>query len=126
MQQLQQAGESSLARILDKNQMKRLREISLQSAGPAAVLREDVVEKLEITPDQVTEIQQTVNESNQARRQLMARTSSSCVRSCPPHHPVTDRLRTMEQVTGKAEAEDVANRGKAARARRGAQAGQNA
>ena len=86
MQQLQQAGESSLARILDKNQMKRLREISLQSAGPAAVLREDVVEKLEITPDQVTEIQQTVNESNQARRQLMAQ-SFQFMRSLMPAPP---------------------------------------
>ena len=40
--------------------------------GPFAVLRPDVAEKLELGEEQVAQIQEIQNESNQARRQAMA------------------------------------------------------
>jgi len=73
MQQLQHESEGELARVLDRNQVKRLKEIQLQVEGPAAVIREDVAEKLEITEDQHAEIQDIVNEAKATRRQLMAK-----------------------------------------------------
>ena len=71
MQELQQESEGNLAKVLDKTQVKRLKEIQLQVEGPAAVIREDVAEKLEITEEQHAEIQAILNEANTARRQLI-------------------------------------------------------
>ena len=72
MQQLQHESERDLGRVLDKNQVKRLKEIQLQVEGPFAVLRPEVAEKLELGEEQVAQIQEIQNESNQARRQVMA------------------------------------------------------
>ena len=66
MNELQQMSERDLGRVLDKNQVKRLKEIQLQMEGPFAVLRPDVAEKLELGEDQVAQIQEIRNESNQA------------------------------------------------------------
>jgi Spy/CpxP family protein refolding chaperone len=70
MQELQQESEGNLAKVLDKNQVKRLKEIQLQVQGLPAVIREDVAEKLEITEEQHAEIQTILNEANTARRQI--------------------------------------------------------
>ncbi|MGA7499450.1 MAG: hypothetical protein WBX00_22185 [Isosphaeraceae bacterium] len=70
MQQLQQESEGNLAKVLDKNQVKRLKEIQLQVEGPAAVIREDVAEKLEINEEQHAEIQTILNEASTDRRQI--------------------------------------------------------
>jgi hypothetical protein len=72
MDQLQQESEGSLGRVLDKNQVKRIKEIQLQVEGPFAVLRPEIAERLELAEDQVAQIQEIQNESNQARRQAMA------------------------------------------------------
>lgn len=73
MQQLQQAGDSELSRVLDKSQFKRLHEIQLQTEGPSTVLREDVAEKLEINEEQHAKIQGILTEANAARRQIMTK-----------------------------------------------------
>ena len=65
MQELQHESEGNLAKVLDKNQVKRLKEIQLQVEGPAAVIREDVAEKLEITEEQYAEIQTILSEAMQ-------------------------------------------------------------
>jgi hypothetical protein len=72
MTELQQMAERDLGRVLDKNQVKRLKEIQLQMEGAFAVLRPDVAEKLELGEDQVAQIEEIRNESNQARRNMMA------------------------------------------------------
>jgi len=86
MQQLQNQSESELARVLDKNQVKRLKEIQLQVEGPAAVLRADVAERLEINEEQHEEIQGILTQANAARRELM-RTNFQFVRSQMPTQP---------------------------------------
>ena len=86
MQELQQESEGELARVLDKNQVKRLKEIQLQVEGPAAVLREDVAEKLEINEEQHEEIQGILTQANAARREIM-RTNFQFVRSLMPNQP---------------------------------------
>ncbi|MGC8638778.1 MAG: hypothetical protein ACP5XB_02735, partial [Isosphaeraceae bacterium] len=86
MQQMQQAADNELARILDKNQMRRLREIQLQQEGPRAVLREDVAQKLEINQEQAAEIQQALSQAGQERGQLM-RQNFQYMRSLMPNPP---------------------------------------
>jgi hypothetical protein len=86
MQELQQAAEHEVARALDKNQFKRLKEIQLQVEGASAVLRDDVAEKLEIREDQHAEIQGILNETNAARRQIMAK-NFQFMRSLMPNQP---------------------------------------
>src|SRR5208337_364942 len=68
------------------NQVKRLKEIQLQVEGPAAVIREDVAEKLEITEEQHAEIQTILTEANTARRQIMQQ-NFQLVRSLMPNQP---------------------------------------
>ena len=67
MDQLQHESERELGRALDKNQVKRLKEIQLQVEGPFAVLRPEITEKLELGEEQVAQIQEIQNESNQAQ-----------------------------------------------------------
>ncbi len=71
MQELQQASESALASVLDRNQVKRLKEIQLQVQGPSAVLRDDVAEKLEINEEQHAQIQEILTDANTQRREIM-------------------------------------------------------
>jgi hypothetical protein len=86
MQALQQESEGALAKILNKTQVKRLKEIQLQVQGPSAVLRDDVAEKLEITDDQRAEIQNVLNEGNAARRQIMQK-NMQLFRTIMPNQP---------------------------------------
>ena len=86
MQEVQQESEGNLAKVLDKNQVKRLKEIQLQVEGPAAVIREDVAEKLEITEEQHSDIQAILTEANTARRQIMQK-NFQLVRSLMPNQP---------------------------------------
>jgi hypothetical protein len=67
--QLQQSAEAALAKILDKMQYPRLKQIQLQLAGVPALLRPDMIEKLQINEDQVAQIQEVLNEGRQVQRQ---------------------------------------------------------
>ena len=55
MNQLRLSAESSLGKILDKSQVGRLKQIQLQldPAGAFVVLRDDMIEKLNMTEEQV-------------------------------------------------------------------------
>ena len=86
MQELQQKSEGNLAKVLDKNQVKRLKEIQLQVEGPAAVLREDVAERLEINEEQHAEIQTILNDTNAARWQIMQK-NRELIRTLVPNQP---------------------------------------
>jgi hypothetical protein len=69
MEELQHESERDLTRALDKNQFQRLKQIQLQVEGPFAVLRPEIAERLELSEEQVAQIQEIQNESNQARRE---------------------------------------------------------
>ena len=102
MQELQQASEGELARVLDKNQVKRLKEIQLQVEGPAAVLRDDVAEKLEINEEQHAEIQTILNEANTARRQIMQK-NFQLVRSLMPNQPAGGNPPAADSAAGQSQ-----------------------
>ena len=71
MTQLRYSAEQSLGKILDKKQVGRLKQIQLQldPAGPWVVLREDMIEKLNMTEEQVAQL----NEIRDGQRQKRAR-----------------------------------------------------
>ena len=84
MERLQNETERELGRALDKNQVKRLKEIQLQVEGPFAVLRPEIAEKLELGEEQV------------ARRSRRSRTRATRRRRRPGRGP--RRLRRLPEV----------------------------
>jgi hypothetical protein len=69
MTELRQSAETSLARILDKGQVARLKQIQLQLEGPGVVLREDMMEKLGIDEAQVVMMREIMNENRTLQRE---------------------------------------------------------
>jgi len=67
MNELEQGSEQSLAKILDRGQLSRLKQIQLQMAGIPGLLRPDMVEKLNLDEEQVEQIRGLLTESGQAR-----------------------------------------------------------
>ncbi len=122
--ELQQESEGNLAKVLDKNQVKRLKEIQLQVEGPAAVIREDVAEKLEINEEQHAEIQTILNEANTARRQIMQK-NYQLIRSLMPNQPAGGNPPTADgQPDPNAAADADADAAATAGGAQGGQAGQ--
>jgi len=68
MNEIRQTGEQALAKILDKGQISRLKQIELQLAGPGVVFREDMIEKLNINEDQLGMLQELRIEQRQAQQ----------------------------------------------------------
>ncbi len=78
MNEIQQLSDQTLAKILSRGQMGRLKQIQLQAEGPRALTRPDMVERLNLDEEQVAQIQQLLGEERQAmfgtfqaRRDLM-------------------------------------------------------
>ncbi len=70
MNELQQTGEQYLARILDKGQLTRLRQVQLQLEGPGVVMREDMIDKLNITDEQIEQLQGLRDDRRQMQREI--------------------------------------------------------
>jgi hypothetical protein len=70
MDQLRASGEQAVAKILDKGQFARLKQIQLQLRGPGAVFQPDMIEKLNITDEQVVQFQEIRDEQRQMQRDL--------------------------------------------------------
>jgi len=68
MNEIQQSSEQSLARILDRGQYSRLKQIQLQAEGLSALLRPDMAEKLNLSDEQIQQIGGLINEGRQAQR----------------------------------------------------------
>lgn len=67
---MRQQSDQALGGVLTASQRSRLQEISLQQQGPMAVATDPAVQKaLNLSPDQVIQLQMIMNESHQARRQ---------------------------------------------------------
>ena len=56
MTQLRNSAEQSLGKILDKGQVVRLKQIQVQLQGPWVVLQADMIEKLNMTEEQVEQL----------------------------------------------------------------------
>lgn len=64
----QQSAERAIGRILSKAQYARLRQIQLQVEGPAALLRPDLQERLNMSEEQVAQLQELFQERRRAER----------------------------------------------------------
>src|SRR5262249_26347818 len=70
MNELTQTGEASLAKILEKGQFARVKQIQFQLQYPDVVLRDDMVEKLNINEEQLEQLQELRNERREAQREI--------------------------------------------------------
>ena len=66
---LDHEAEQALAKILDRGQYGRLKQVQLQVEGVAALLRPDMIEKLGLEDDQVQQIRELATQSFQAQRE---------------------------------------------------------
>jgi hypothetical protein len=64
-EEINQNAESALGRILEKPQVTRIKQIQLQLAGPQALVRDDMIEKLNMTEEQIEQIRELRNEERQ-------------------------------------------------------------
>ena len=69
MNELQTGSEQALAKILDRGQYSRIKQIQLQMEGIPALLRPDMAEKLSISEEQAEEIQGLLREGRQSARE---------------------------------------------------------
>lgn len=77
MDGLQRQSDQALAKILEKEQMTRLREIQLQMEGPFAILSNNqLAQTLSVTPQQVAEIRDAQTQDRQRQGQLMQQSRS--------------------------------------------------
>jgi hypothetical protein len=83
-QEITQNTESALAKILDKTQVARVKQIQLQLDGPSALLREDMVEKLNMTDEQQEQIRELRNEQRQASREVQKSRGQFFAKLMPP------------------------------------------
>jgi hypothetical protein len=75
MQEINQANQKSLAEILKPNQVKRLRQISLQLAGAQAFNNPEVAAELKLTDDQKEKIREIRQQTNQQAQSIRENTS---------------------------------------------------
>jgi hypothetical protein len=68
-QALGQETEKKIAEILDKKQMARLKQLSIQQAGTSALYRKEVQDELKFTADQRTKLQAQEEAQRDAFRQ---------------------------------------------------------
>lgn len=68
--QLRNSAEQSLGKILDKKQASRLKQIQLQLEGPWVVLRDDMIEKLNMSEEQVEMLREIRNGQRQKQREV--------------------------------------------------------
>jgi hypothetical protein len=83
-QEITQGTESALSKILDKTQVARVKQIQLQLDGPQALLREDMVEKLNMTDEQLDQIRELRNEQRQASRAVQKSRGEFFAKLMPP------------------------------------------
>jgi hypothetical protein len=69
MDELNLGAEQAFARILDRSQYARLKQIQLQDEGPSALLRPDLQERLNMDEDQVEQVRELMNERDEAQRE---------------------------------------------------------
>ncbi len=83
-QELTQNAEAAVAKILDKAQVARVRQIQLQLRGPDALTRPDMIEKLNMTDEQVEQIRELSNEQRQANRAVQKSQGEFFRKMMPP------------------------------------------
>ncbi|MGP0066104.1 MAG: hypothetical protein ACLQGP_21205 [Isosphaeraceae bacterium] len=68
-QQLQRAAESGLVKIIGTAAYHRTKQIQLQLQGPSALLQDEMIEKLNLSEEQVEQLQELINGNRRAQRE---------------------------------------------------------
>jgi Spy/CpxP family protein refolding chaperone len=80
MQEMAREGERTAAKILHRDQMKRLKEISLQVRGAGAFNDPEIAKALDLTDEQKEKIKTTLSESRGQRPQVAPGTDPQATR----------------------------------------------
>jgi hypothetical protein len=67
MNQLQRVAEQALVKIIGTGAYGRIKQIQLQLQGPGALLSDEMKEKLNLSDEQVEQLQELINGRNRAR-----------------------------------------------------------
>jgi Spy/CpxP family protein refolding chaperone len=70
MTQLRNSAEQSLGKILNKEQVTRLKQIQVQLQGPWVVLQDDMIQKLNMTEEQVEQLREIRNGQRAKQREV--------------------------------------------------------
>jgi hypothetical protein len=68
-EKLQQETDDAIAKVLNPRQLERLKQIELRRDGPAAFAKQEIAEKLNLSPDQVESVQMVLNQMRQTQRE---------------------------------------------------------
>lgn len=99
--------ERALTRILDRRQVARLRQIALQAEGPLAITRPEVLEKLNLDPEQMATIQTLMTQWQQSQNQVLAMTRANGALAAEPNPDEYAKLRLVSSRLRKRAAEQI-------------------
>lgn len=99
--------DRALARILDRRQAARLRQIMLQAEGPGAITRPEVAEKLNFDPVQVATIQTLMTQWQQSQNQVLEMTRANGALAAEPNPDEFAKLRLASSRLRKRAAEQI-------------------
>ncbi len=86
------AALEALAKVLDKNQLERLKQISLQQKGNNAYLEADVKKELKITDDQAKKIQTALDKQAKETQEMFQNMNFDFERSQELAKEATDTI----------------------------------
>lgn len=99
--------DRALARILDRRQVARLRQIVLQAEGPGAITRPEVADKLNFDPEQVATIQTLMTQWQQSQNQVLEMTRANGALAAEPNPDEYAKLRLASSRLRKRAAEQI-------------------
>lgn len=96
--------EESWLKTLSKRQSQRLKQIQLQADGPLTFLRPEIQEKLNMSPEQIQEIEELVRQANQdlVEARNTANAVASSVTQADPKNPNRRLIAAADAPTYKA------------------------
>lgn len=90
-------------KVLTATQLRRLRELSLQSAGPAAILDDRVAQRIGVSKSQLDRMRKTYSDNSQKAAQLQERTFRPIMEKYDKQKPKNDAER--KKLAGEMEKE---------------------
>jgi len=95
------AALEALAKVLDKSQLERIKQISLQQKGNAAYLEADVKKELKITDEQAKKIQGAIDKQNKEVQEMIQNMAFDFERSQELAKEATDTVQGVLTVAQK-------------------------
>lgn len=99
--EMEEKSTKALGEILTADQVKRLKELSLQRAGNRALMRPDVQKELGLTEDQVKKIEELQNKQQEASRSIFEKVQNGEVDRSEVRELMEKNNRIMDEELAK-------------------------